>query len=459
MRQIPFNNMAYFDYINKLYNSSYEFHYNDHIIRNITFQVTDDCCCCCSYCYQGNKGNHYMTKETGKKIVDLLFNLYAEQKDGSVWNDFINSNTKGLILDFIGGEPLMNIEVIDYICSYFLNRCINENHPWRDFFRINLISNGKEYFNPKVQQFLKKFYGYVCLGFSIDGPKEIHDKCRIYPDGSGNFDDAYKALQHYNSHYEIYPTDRQTKVTISQGNLSEIHKIIEFFLNEKIYKINANTVFEEHWTEQDGQIFYQELKKIANTLLDINDINIYCSLFDIHLGHSLRRDEEIDNYCGGTGHMLAFDPNGIAYPCVRYMESSLNNAQPPIIFGDSDGLFKTNESIKKFCELRDITRISQSSEECLNCPIATGCAWCSAWNYQLYGTANKRCTYICPMHKARVLANVYYWNKYYDLNNINDVFEMNLPKEDALNFIPEEEYNMLADLVQKQKDKINQKIN
>ena len=57
-----------------------------------------------------------MTKETAKKIIDLLFKLYDENKEDS----FINHHTRGIVLDFIGGEPLMNIDVIDYTMTYFI---------------------------------------------------------------------------------------------------------------------------------------------------------------------------------------------------------------------------------------------------------------------------------------------------------------------------------------------------
>ena len=70
----------------------------------------------------------------------------------------------------------------------------------------------------------------------------------------------------------------------------------------------------------------------------------------------------------------------------------------------------------------------------------------SAYNYQEFGTPNKRATYICEMHKARSLANVYYWNKYYQKNNIDKKFKMNCPKEWALKIISEDEYKMLLDL-------------
>jgi len=66
-----------------------------------------------------------------------------------------------------------------------------------------------------------------------------------------------------------------------------------------------------------------------------------------------------------------------------------------------------------------------------------GCGWCSAYNYEVFGTPNKRATYICCMHKARVLANVYYWR----LRGID--YPMNCPKEWAIEIIGEEEYEKL----------------
>ena len=144
--------------------------------------------------------------------------------------------------------------------------------------------------------------------------------------------------------------------------------------------------------------------------------------------------------------MLAFDPNGVAYPCLRYMPSSLGTSQPPITVGSVDGIFETPEDRHVKDYLDSITRRSQSTDECFNCPIAAGCAWCSAWNYQKYGTPNKRDTGICLMHKARSLANVYYWNKWYKQNGDDKKFKMYLPKQNALQIISEDDYNMLLDL-------------
>ena len=144
--------------------------------------------------------------------------------------------------------------------------------------------------------------------------------------------------------------------------------------------------------------------------------------------------------------MLAFDPHGLAYPCVRYMSSSLGKDVQPLIIGDYQGLYQTKEQQEILTDLKAITRRSENNDECFFCPIARGCGECSAWNYQSAGKLGCRNTNICPMHKAASLANVYYWNKYYRLHNINARFKMFLPKEEALKIISSSEYFLLRAL-------------
>lgn len=407
------------------------------LIREVTLQVTDDCPMACTYCYQGNKGHRKMSLDTAKKCIDVLFDMYYKDE-----GTFINKNTKAIILAFIGGEPLMAIDVIDYACSYFVERCIEEDHPWIYTWRASMTSNGALYFDPRVQNFLKKFEGRVSFSITIDGPKEIHDTCRIYHDGKGNFDDAYAAKKHFDQTYYI---DLGTKVTIAPENLKDLNKIIDFFIDEGVKFIPANTVYETEWTYDHAKLFYKELKMMANRLLELGD-DVEITLFNEHFFCPMDPKEN-GNWCGGTGNMLAFDPAGIAYPCLRYMPSSLGEEVPPIIIGNTDeGLFTRPEWQEAKSCLDCITRRSQSTDECFNCLIASGCSWCSAWNYQSLGTPNKRSTNICTMHKARSLANVYYWNKYYQKHNLNKKFKMHLPKEEALKIIDIEEYSFLKEL-------------
>lgn len=424
--------VRYQDTISRLYRDS-DMPEGQFATRNITFQVTDDCCFKCSYCYQTNKGHRMMSRSVAKRAVDLLFEMY-DKNEGT----FINHHTKAIILDFIGGEPLMNIDIIDYICSYFMDECIRRNHPWAYTWRASMISNGALYFEPKVQTFLKKFRGFVSFNITIDGPKEMHDTCRVYPDGSGTFDQAYASLKHFNeNYYEI----SGTKVTIAPSNLHDLNKIVKFFVDEGMYDIHANPVNEEEWTIEQAQEYYVELKKMADYLLSL-DKEVRVSLFSEYIGKPMDESDN-QNYCGGNLNMLAFDPDGIAYPCVRYMESSLGDEVPPIIIGSVNGLFETEEQKNIAGCLSCITRRSQSTDECFYCPVASGCSYCSAWNYQYFGEINKRCTSTCLMHKARVLANVYYWNKYYRAHNIEKYFELHLPEEDILRFISKDEYEAL----------------
>lgn len=76
--------------------------------RFVTFIVTEDCNLRCTYCYQHNKSKRKMSFETGKKCIDTLF---AEDEANST---YINSqDAEIIVLDFIGGEPMLEIELID----------------------------------------------------------------------------------------------------------------------------------------------------------------------------------------------------------------------------------------------------------------------------------------------------------------------------------------------------------
>lgn len=428
----------YHDFIVQLYmDETANLGPNEALIRNVTFQVTDDCPLKCSYCYQGNKGHRMMSKETAKKAVDLLFRMYDEDN-----STFINRKTKGIILEFIGGEELMNVEVMDFICGYFIDQCVEKHHPWLLTSRFSMISNGVLYFNPDFQAFMEKYKDFTSFGITLDGDKEIHDRCRVFPDGKGSFDMAVAAEEHYVSHFGGHE-GRDTKVTIAPENLKDVNRIIKFFVEKGKKIIHANTVYEAEWSIEQAKVFYAELKKMADYLLERNDPELMVTLFDERMFRPLDKDN-LQCWCGGAGKMLAFDPDGIAYPCIRYMPSSLGNNAPPVIIGDVNGIYQTEKQKKTKKLLESIDRRTKNTDECFNCPIADGCADCEAWNYQSSGGKfNVKSMNICNMHKARSLANVYYWNKLYAKNGESKRFEMHLPKEDALQYISEEEYAML----------------
>lgn len=389
--------------------------------KEITFQITEDCCLKCTYCYQLHKTKAKMTFQTAKDFIDKLLNDQFER---------INTqNTIGLLINFIGGEPLMEIELISQIAEYLIDTMIKNNHPWLHYTRFNIGTNGILYFDPRVQEFLRKFHALTSIGISIDGNKELHDACRIDLNGNGSYDRAIAAVHHYKDTYGEMPG---IKMTLSPDNISYLYNAVKNLLNEGYTEIFLNCVYEEGWNWEHAHILYSEMIKLSDYIIDRKyNETVYISLFDEDFFIPNRKEDD-KNWCGGVGNsMFAIDPKGDYYACIRYMESSLNGEQRPLKLGSVDtGYLSTEEEKENYNLLQNITKSSQSTQECLNCPVATGCGWCSGYNYQKFGTPNKRATFICCMHKARALANVYYWNKIYSLYNIDKEFVNYLSDED-----------------------------
>lgn len=123
--------------------------------------------------------------------------------------------------------------------------------------------------------------------------------------------------------------------------------------------------------------------------------------------------------------MLAIDANGIFYPCTRFAQYSLREKKAWVIGNIKDGIDK-NKLRGFLC----LDRCTQSKPECIDCEVASGCAWCQGENFDSADTptAYQRSTAICKMHKARVRANNYYWNKLYrklELEGEREKFEKN----------------------------------
>ena len=405
-------------------------------IRTITFQVTEDCCMKCTYCYQNNKSKNKMTFETAKKIIDKLLNDELEIAN--------IKNTFGIIIDFIGGEPLMEIELIEQIINYTLKSMIEVDHPWLFYTKFSICSNGLLYNTLKVQEFFNKYNKLISFTISIDGNKELHDSCRIDLQGNGTYDRVIESIHSFFKQYGYIPS---TKMTLSPSNITYLKKATINLIKEGYREIPMNCIFEKGWNNSHAKILYDEMKEIADYLIYNNLYNkVNFSLFN-ETFFSPMDESENDNWCGGTADEgFAVDYNGLLYPCLRYMDSSLNHNQKKLNIGSKCDYLTCKDEKDNYKLLSNITRRSQSTDECFYCPIAFGCSWCSAYNYEEFGTPNKRATYICCMHKARALANVYYWNTLYKYLGINKIFKMHIPKEWALEIIDEEEYNYLKNL-------------
>lgn len=406
--------------------------------RTVTWQVTDECNLVCSYCYQVNKGHRVMSLETAKKMVDAL--LTGEKGFGRYVNPRISP---AIMLEFIGGEPFLQVELIDQIVDYFRSQAIVTGSPWADRFKVSICSNGTLYFKPEVKRFIEKHKAHLSFSVTIDGNKELHDSCRVFPDGSPSYDLAVAAAKDWMERGNFMGS----KITIAPQNVRFLDQALRHMIGLGYDIIHANCVYEEGWTLEHAKELYRQMKSYADYVLEQDLVDkVYCSLFEEEMFHP-KAEDDLQTWCGGTGDMLAMDPDGYLYPCIRYMESSLGTVREPLRIGHIDtGLGLCPEHRECIRCMKAVDRRTQSTEECFSCPIAEGCSYCSAYNYQVFGTPDSRVTYICIMHKARSLANSYYWNSYYRKRNLPYRFKIYAKEEWGLEIVGRKEWEYLKRL-------------
>ena len=347
-----------------------------------------------------------MSYEIAKLAVDYLLNENRNfQEEGVVW-------------DFIGGEPFVEIDLITQICNYIKYVMYDKNHKWFNNYRFNISTNGINYNNDKVQKFIKDNHTHLSIGITIDGTKQKHDLNRIYKNGKGSYDDVVKNIPLW---VEQFPNDG-TKVTISNLDIPYIKESVLHLYNLGIHEVNINCVFENVWNEGDDIKFEQQLIELADSIIDKGLYKAYdCSFFSENIGKPL---VDNGNWCG-AGMMLAIDSSGNFYPCTRFAGYSLRSKKPIVIGNVWNGI--DNNKLRPFLTLN---RKMQSSQMCIDCEVASGCAWCQGENYDAADTPTiyQRSTAICKMHKAQVRANNYYWNKLYrklELEGEREEFEKN----------------------------------
>lgn len=381
--------------------------------KNITFIVTKDCQLACKYCYLvGKNEKERMTWEVAKTAIDYILDHESDFKEESV------------IWDFIGGEPFLEIDLIEKICDYIKTEMFRRNHHWFNSYRFSFSTNGINYDSEKVQDFIKKNKSHLSIGITIDGTQKKHDLNRIWKgtgEERGSYTDVVRNIPLWLSQFH----NAGTKVTISSADIPYIKESVLHLYSLGIHEVNINVVFEDVWTDGDDILFERQLIELANTIIDERWYEKYvCSFFSETIGKPLNPENDNQNWCG-AGKMLAIDAAGNFYPCTRFAAYSLRSKKPIIIGNVHDGIDK--DKLRPFLTL---DRTTQSPRECIECEVASGCAWCQGENYDAADTSTiyQRSTAICKMHKARVRANNYYWNKLFrklELEGRRDDYERN----------------------------------
>jgi uncharacterized protein len=382
--------------------------------KNITFIVTKDCQLACKYCYLvGKNESERMSWNVARAAIDYILENEQYFKEESV------------IWDFIGGEPFLEIDLISKICDYIKIQLFARNHHWFNSFRFSFSTNGINYSSPKVQDFIQKNRNHLSIGITIDGTQRKHDLNRIWKGKGperGSYLDVVKNIPLW---LKQFPRGA-TKVTISSADIPYIKESVLHLYSLGIKEVNINCVFENVWDKGDDLLFEKQLIDLADAIVEGKFYEEYaCSFFSETIGKPLNPKTENENWCG-AGKMLAIDANGNFYPCNRFAAYSLREKKPIIIGNIHDGIDKNK--LRPFLSL---DRTTQSPQKCLDCEVASGCAWCQGENYDAAETPTvyQRSTAICKMHKARVRANNYYWNKLFhklEQEGLKDEYEKNM---------------------------------
>lgn len=357
--------------------------------RRIVFIVTQDCQLRCKYCYLVGKNNERkMTWETAKKIADFLMSLPVVEDEA--------------IFDFIGGEPLLEIDLISKISDYLVEKMEQLNHPWLNKCSFRFTTNGLLYSTDKVQEYIKKYQECLAVQISIDGTKNKHDLNRIFPNGSGSYDIVITNVKLW---LKQFGNTARPFMVISHDDLSYLSESIIHLIELGFQDIATSLVVEDVWKQNDDCVFEKELFKVADYIIENRLWNkVSLSFFNNELG---TKDKEEHIYpCGNP--MYVFDAQGNIYSCVRFANYSLRNKPNRII-----GSLTTGIDHNKLRPLLSFDQQSCYPPKCLECDISAFCRWCPAENYDASesGTIFQRTTTVCDLHKANVRAKNYFWNR------------------------------------------------
>lgn len=386
-------------------------------VMNYSFTVTQNCNLACKYCYEKKNNDSRMSIKVAKDAVDFALRY--------------GQHTNRARFDFMGGEPLLEINMIDELMDYIKFKLYEENHRWFGNCSFDLTTNGVLYGSDDVQRFVKKNLNCLNISMTIDGTKEKHDMNRIFRNGEGSFESVLKNVPLW---LEQFPT-AGTKVTFASADLKYLKDSLIFLNSLGIQEIMATLVNEDVWSDGDEVIYERQLCELADYMVE-NDCptDFAGGQFSENIGLPYTKNRLKVNWCNCGENNFEIDFKGNLYPCVRFLPFTLSKNERII------GNIYEGVNINKLRPFEVLNFVNQSTEECLKCPVANGCGWCVGNNYNndVGNTIFSRSTAICKMHKARARANDYYWAK---LRTNKGIVRKNIPNLDRKRF----QYIMLSD--------------
>ncbi len=348
------------------------------VVKALCLHIAHDCNLACKYCfaeegeYKGKR--ELMSYEVGKKALDFL-----------VAN---SGSRKNLEVDFFGGEPLMNFQVVKDLVKY--GRSIEEKS--NKHFRFTLTTNGV-LLNDEIMEFANENMDNVVL--SIDGRKEIHDMMRPFPSGDGSYDLIVpKFIKFADSrNQEKY----YVRGTFTHNNLDFSKDVLHLadlgFKQISVEPVVAKDTDDYAIREEDLPKLYEEYDNLAKEMVERHgtdrEFNFFHFMIDLEGGPCVYKRL---SGCGSGTEYLAVTPTGDLYPCHQFV-------------GDTDFLMGNVDTGIKNTELQSEFKSCNvyAKEECRKCFARFYCSGgCAANSYNFKGSILENYDVGCKLQKKRI---------------------------------------------------------
>ena len=348
------------------------------VVKALCLHIAHDCNLACRYCF-AEEGEYHgrralMSYEVGKKALDFLI---------------ANSGSRrNLEVDFFGGEPLMNWQVVKDLVAYGREQeKIHNKH-----FRFTITTNGV-LLNDEIQEFVNKEMDNVVL--SLDGRKEINDQMRPFRNGTGSYDlivPKFQKLAESRNQEKYY-----IRGTFTRNNLDFSNDIMHFadlgFKQMSIEPVVGDESDPYAIREEDLPKIMEEYDKLAKMMIEREKegkgFNFFHFMIDLNGGPCVAKRL---SGCGSGTEYLAVTPWGDLYPCHQFV------GQDDFLMGNvDDGIVKP--------EIADDFRSCNvySKDKCRNCFAKFYCSGgCMANSYNFHGTIHDTYEIGCEMQRKRV---------------------------------------------------------
>lgn len=345
------------------------------VVKALCLLVAQDCNMACKYCFASegeyNQGERrLMSLETGKKAIDFLISNSGARKN--------------LEVDFFGGEPLLNWDVVKALVEY----AREEEKKYDKNFRFTITTNGI-LLNDEMADFINKEMYNVVL--SVDGRKEVNDRLRVTAGGKGTYDaiiPKFKKIADQRDQGNYYI--RGTYTHFNTDFCNDILHLADLGFKQLSMEPVVGAEGQDYaLTEEDLPILMEQYDRLAKEMLRRKDFTFYHYMIDLDGGPCIYK--RISG-CGVGTEYMAVTPSGDLYPCHQFVgddEYKLGNVYTGL---------NNSDKTKEFSECN-----IYAHRECDECFARLYCSGgCAANAYHSTGSVKGVYEYGCKLHRKRI---------------------------------------------------------